>query len=139
MDPWQFLIVAEQLRDSDLEAARRSSISRSYYAAYNETVTSLRERDVTLPERDAHEKLCRCLTGTGHQALALIAEHLRWLRLDRVAADYDMAANPDTFSTIETARALGRARRIRQQFVSVGADTAAGLIADYLRRTRQMP
>ena len=92
-----------------------------------------------MPERDAHEKLCRSLTGTGHEALTLIAEHLRWLRLARVAADYDMEAGPDAFSTIETARALSQARRIRQQFVSVGADTAADLIADYLRRTRQMP
>jgi len=139
MDPWQFLIVAEQLRDADLEAGRRSSISRSYYAAFNEIVASLREHQVTLPQRDAHEKLCRCLTGTGHQALVLIAEHLRWLRLNRVAADYDMAANPDAFSTIETARALGRARKIRQQFISVGVDTAAGLLRDYLRRTGQMP
>ena len=139
MDPWHFLIVAEQLSDSKLEAARRSSISRSYYAIYNEIVTFLGERGVTLPQRDAHEKLCRCLTGTGHQALALIAEQLRWLRLDRTAADYDMAANPARFSMPRTERALSQARTIRQQFVSVGADTAAGLIADYLRRTRQMP
>ncbi|MBM4037967.1 MAG: HEPN domain-containing protein [Planctomycetes bacterium] len=139
MDPWHFLIVAEQLRDSDLEAGRRSSISRSYYAAYNEIVASLRERGVTLPERDAHEKLCRCLIGTGHHALVLLAEHLRWLRIARTAADYDMEAEADEFSVVETANALSRARKIRQQFVGVGADRAAELVADYLRRTRQTP
>ena len=139
MDPWHFLIVAEQLRDSDLEAGRRSSISRSYYAIYNEIATSLGERHLTVPERDAHEKLCRYLAGTGHEALVAMAQELRGLRDDRIEADYRMTADPARFSTSRAELALSRARRIRQQFVSVGADTAAELIADYLRRTRQMP
>ncbi len=139
MDAWQFLLVADLLRDSDLEAGRRSSISRSYYAAYNEIVTCLAERHVAVPERDSHEKLCRYLLGTGDPALAAVADDLRDLRVDRLRADYDMDASPDAFSTTQTARALNRARRIRQQFVFVGADTAAELVTDYLRRTRQMP
>lgn len=139
MDPWQFLIVAEVLGDSDLEAGRRSSVSRAYYAIYNEIVTSLRGRHLVMPERDSHEKLCRYLIATRHDLLAGLAEDLRGLRDDRVMADYDMEADPETFSTVRAARALGRARRIRQQFVSVGAEKAAGLVADYLRRTRQMP
>jgi hypothetical protein len=139
MDPWQFLLVADMLRDSDLEAGRRSSISRSYYAIYNEIICCLRERHVTVPERDSHEKLCRYLAATGHEVLGALANDLRGLRDARLRADYEMDADPATFSTVQAARALNRARRIRQQFVSVGADTAAELIADYLRRTRQMP
>ncbi|MBM4034695.1 MAG: hypothetical protein FJ291_23370 [Planctomycetes bacterium] len=139
MDPWQFLLVAEMLRDSELEAGRRSSISRSYYAAYNEIICCLRERHVTVPERDSHEKLCRYLAATGHEVLRAVANDLRGLRDDRLRADYEMEADPTAFSMVQVARAMNQARRIRQQFVSVGAVKAAELIADYLRRTHQMP
>jgi hypothetical protein len=92
-----------------------------------------------LPDRDAHEKLCRWLAGTGDEVLAVVGEELRALRDDRIVADYRMRADPGRFSTLRTARALAQARRIRQRFVSVGAARAAELITDYLRRTRQMP
>jgi hypothetical protein len=70
--------------------------------------------------------------------LVVLAEELRGLRDDRIVADYHMRADPARFSRLRAERALSQARRMRQAFVSIGADTVAGLVADYLRRTRQM-
>lgn len=91
MNPRDFLDVANRLHPSGYEADRRTSISRSYYAAYNVLVQALAAKGVRF-ERDPkdHRRLVHYLAQSGDHRMQTIGGFLKTLRVRRGDADYNM-------------------------------------------------
>ena len=91
MNPRDFLDVANRLHPSGDEADRRTSISRSYYAAYNVLVQTLAAKGVRFERNPKdHGRLVHYLAHSGDLRMQTIAGFLRTLRVRRGDADYDM-------------------------------------------------
>jgi len=91
MNPIEFLNVANRLHDSPDEAERRTSISRSYYAAYHILFQALSVKNVRFGgTADDHGRLARYLADSGDSRAQNISAHLNTLRYSRVDADYRM-------------------------------------------------
>ena len=132
MDGWDFLLVARQLGRSARECDLRTSISRSYFAAFNGVAGSLSEQGIHLPRGpEAHVALYRCLNGSDHEALEQVAAWLNGLKVERNRADYDMTASPNRVSGAAAAKALERALRLRHAFEAVPIDQVVAAIRDH--------
>lgn len=86
-----FLNLAMQLANSDVEAGIRTSVSRSYYGAFHKGLEFLERCGVQLPRSaDAHEKLKWCLEHSADATAKDAAQKLDTLRAERNLADYDL-------------------------------------------------
>ena len=88
--PLDFLKTAELLRDNDLEPHQRSSISRSYYAAFLHLLEhikgglQIRKTTISSP----HEFVKKCLINCSNRSVMTIGHRLDSLRTKRTDADY---------------------------------------------------
>ncbi|MGC4104849.1 MAG: hypothetical protein QM753_00650 [Thermomicrobiales bacterium] len=109
MDGRDFMEVAEALLVNDRQAFQRTSISRSYYAAFLEA-RSFSERYLGFSRRASggeHQDVPRLIASFDFT----VSDALRFLRVSRNTADYDLPVSPETiFSLSEDA--LDAARRI---------------------------
>src|SRR6267154_1443857 len=87
-----FLPLARQLLGLGGEAARRSAVSRAYYAAFHVARDLLAGLGFVVPRADrAHEYLYRRLNNCGLPTVRVAAGKLHDLRSRRNQADYDLA------------------------------------------------
>ncbi len=88
-----FLPLARHLLGIGDEPARRSAVSRAYYAAFHVARDLLADLGFTTPRADrAHEYLYRRLNNSGSAVVRVAANQLHDLRSLRNRADYDLAA-----------------------------------------------
>jgi uncharacterized protein (UPF0332 family) len=112
VDPKQFFTTAELLKDKPNESHLRTSVGRSYYAAFlyfRELLRNLGLEKKKNPAHEAHEFVVQCLqfsrTVEGEKA----AEYLRDLRRVRTDADYHLNI---AFSEKDADYAYVRATRV---------------------------
>jgi uncharacterized protein (UPF0332 family) len=93
MNPKEFLILARELR-KDSRAARRTAVSRAYYAAHHKGRRLLQAIGVDLTKpaerREIHVLTYSCLNQSGHDALVEAGRLLRDLHASRIDADYEL-------------------------------------------------
>jgi len=91
MEGKDFLNTAQKLAPMRNEAAIRSAVSRTYYAAFITGRQLLRELGFYFPpDASVHEQVYRLLHNCGLKDIIELADWLKDLRLRRVRADYDM-------------------------------------------------
>jgi len=92
MDPRAFLDLAKNLsKQSNDEAALRTSVSRSYFALHNFLSQFMEDNGFTLPATaKKHELVRQNLNNCGFDNIKLIAKHLDELRDERNDADYEL-------------------------------------------------
>jgi len=86
-----FLIFAKTLYTSDDEAARRTSVSRAYYALYHHVRENLilsGIRVTTKPEE--HQRMVRYLKNSGIEDAKFVGEQMNDIREKRNNADYEL-------------------------------------------------
>ena len=109
MEGREFFEVAEVLRSSERQAFHRTSVGRSYYAAFLEA-RSFCERYLGFSRsasRGEHQGVARLLADVD----PAVADTLRFLRIARNSADYDLDVSAATM--IELSRdVLDAAQRI---------------------------
>jgi hypothetical protein len=91
VEPKQFFITAELLKDMPSESHLRTSVGRSYYAAFlyfREHLKKLGLEKKKNPAHEIHEFVVQCLEFSGITEGAKAAELLRDLRRVRTDADY---------------------------------------------------
>jgi uncharacterized protein (UPF0332 family) len=112
MNGRDFLPLARQLLGIGGEPARRSAVSRAYYAAFHVARDLLTDLGFTTPRADrAHEYLYRRLNNGGLAAVRVAANQLHDLRSQRNRADYDM---PVPFSAALAAGQVAAAEYVVQ-------------------------
>lgn len=86
-----FLSFAKTIHNSDDEAARRSAVSRAYYAIFHQVKDIFLSASIRL-NNDAqdHGKLTHYLGACKAPDVKYIGEKLKDLRTERNDADYDM-------------------------------------------------
>jgi hypothetical protein len=88
-----FFAITERYKNSQVEAERRTSVGRSYYALFNVLLGTLSGKGVTFRGTpDDHYTLISYLTKAGNRASGIAGSALKDLRLERNRADYDMNA-----------------------------------------------
>ncbi len=95
MNPVDFLNIAEQFHKSGVEAERRTSIGRSYYAFYNQLFIALSSQGVYFDKEDSHSRLLYYLSSCSPIKARTIGEDLKTLRNYRNNADYEMEMRID--------------------------------------------
>ncbi len=113
MDPLEFLTLAGRLKDSALEAERRTSIGRSYYGLYNALQSALTKAGKSFPgDAEDHEALRHYFVRAPDKETSTLGGIIGSLRLQRNEADYrmDMDINADAsrFAHHRAARVLRR-------------------------------
>jgi len=89
MDPREFLTIADELAARTSAAARRTAISRAYYAAFNAGGQLLRACGFRVGKgAAAHGEVYRCLSNSGDADLARVGSELNDLHSSRNRADY---------------------------------------------------
>jgi hypothetical protein len=127
VDPAEFLVIADRLRASGVEADRRTSIGRSYYSLYNLVCDALSAAGIPLPGgADNHRALVHFLTRCGDVSAANVGDALKTLRIRRNQSDYEMRRNID----VKVSQlAFYLANREFAQFRGLGVAQAAALVA----------
>ena len=93
MDGKDFLKIAQTFQASEIEAERRTSIGRSYYALFNAMVQTLQAQQIQFAGDVAdHALLTKYLKSSGDNIAYKIGDTLTALRKDRNNADYGMRA-----------------------------------------------
>jgi hypothetical protein len=137
MDPIDFLITAENLKDSTNESDIRTSIGRSYYSVFlylREQLKSLGVEKKVKPKNEAHEFVSYSLQFCDIPEGMKIGSKLNNLRQYRRDADYELSKvvpntkSNDVFSLskllIQEFRDLNTESK---QKIAVGAKKAASL------------
>lgn len=93
MDPFQFLLLAERLLNSDAHPAGcRSAVSRAYYAAHHCLGQLIERTGVSLKRGpESHADIWRHLAGAADAELIQVGSRLSRLRHERNQADYELA------------------------------------------------
>lgn len=100
-----FLAVADALAAAGTEAEWRSSISRSYYAAFHVAREFMARLRFRVPAADqAHAYLWSRLSNTGDPAADRIGRQLRDLRGRPNAADYDLNRTRTQANAVDAAK-----------------------------------
>lgn len=126
MDAREFLLIAERFRNSRVEAERRTSASRSYYALFNVVVSTLAGKGVPFSETDDdHRRLISNLTNTGSTTASSVGRLLNELRTDRNRADYRL---DEMFESTTSELVYSRAIKALRQFDSISAAELANIV-----------
>jgi hypothetical protein len=126
MDAREFLLIAERFRNSGVEAERRTSAGRSYYALFNVVVSTLAGNGVPFSETyDDHRRLISNLTNAGSTTAASVGRLLKELRTDRNRADYRL---DEMFESITSELVYSRAIKALRQFDSIPAAELASIV-----------
>ena len=103
MDPRDFHALAVRLASGRGSAERRTSIGRSYYAAFNVAMEMLRSMGFRIGRAAAaHGEVRLCLSNSGDAEVVLVASELGKLHTWRIRADYDLdRADVETGGTVD--------------------------------------
>lgn len=91
MDPKEFLDLSAELKKENKEAHLRTSVSRSYYALFNQLVLFLENNGHPMEKNASdHTKARQYLGNCGVEDVEAVARDLDNLRTERNHADYDL-------------------------------------------------
>lgn len=116
VDPIAFLRIAEQLKELADEAHSRTSIGRSYYAAFLHFRERLRQiglEKVKHPSREVHAFVIQCLQFSDVIEGVKASRHLHDLQQVREDADYHLEMD---FSQNDAEDAFVKAQRVISDF-----------------------
>ncbi|MBF0464409.1 MAG: hypothetical protein HQK88_08440 [Nitrospirae bacterium] len=91
----EYIELSEQLinngESSDIKSAYyRTSISRSYYGVYCIAADKVKDyRGSDIPKGDSHTYIKDIFSNSSGRIAKIIGEELKWLRSERVKADYN--------------------------------------------------
>ena len=106
----EFLDLAAELADRSEEAALRSAISRSYYAALGKARELLESEGEVFPlDASVHSLVWQAFANSADHRRFYIAVDSRWLRLNRNSADYD---SEFTDAALRARQAIRKARTL---------------------------
>jgi hypothetical protein len=109
MFDWRdFLTLAQSLADQGEEAARRSSVSRAYYYAFNWMLVEARTLGFRGTPPSLHSKLWAWLQSHPDRSMREIGVIGRRMHSPRIIADYDSAPLPNQAAAqqLESARQM---------------------------------
>jgi len=87
-----FFIFANTLHNSEIEAARRSSVSRAYYALYHHVRECLLSSGIPVSIKpEEHERMTRYLKNSGIEKVKQVGEKMNDIRVKRNKADYELS------------------------------------------------
>ncbi len=131
----EFQDTAQRLANGATEGDWRSGMSRGYYAVFHYFREFLLTQGLDVGRSgQAHFNLYTGLWNCGFPTVAAIAGRINDLRIQRVAADYDLGrlvGQPDALSTVHESRA------IVADFQSTVTTISPAQIADGARRHLQ--
>jgi hypothetical protein len=91
MDPKAFLDLSAELKKVDKESYLRTSVSRSYYALFNQLIIFLENNGHSMTKTaEDHKKAYLYLGNCGVEDVEVVASDLDNLRIERNHADYDL-------------------------------------------------
>lgn len=138
MDGKDFLELAKRLQNSDDEASRRTSVSRSYYAIFNLVKDFLSSNGVKLPKAaQAHEKAHRYLFYSGVVEAEDLAVELDNLRENRNDADYELHSPKFSYEKRNCDLVCIKANRFFEQFDKINPDQLLKGISEYKKKINE--
>ena len=136
MEAKDFLEVAKRLLNSEDEADRRTSISRAYYAVFNQVKSFLANANIKLPKDAAgHEKAHQYLLNSGIQEARKLADALSNLRNNRNDADYELLSPKFPYDKKNCGLACFKAVQFFERFDKINRASIVDGILDYKRKT----
>jgi uncharacterized protein (UPF0332 family) len=120
------------------EAARRTAVSRAYYAAFHFARAYLKDLGVAVPANaSGHEFIVLRLENCGHAEAYEAGALLSDVRSERNRADYDLTHR--SFDKIEGVRAvIERASEVQRLLVSFASEPTKTQIRDGIARYHQL-
>ncbi len=136
MEGKDFLELAKKLQNSEMEADRRTSVSRAYYAIFNHIKSFFHNAHIKLPEAaQAHEKIYQYLFNSGSEEAEDLAADLKNLRVKRNDADYELISPKYNFDKHNCGLTCLQAIKFFEQFDGLNRGTLVKGIWDYKRKT----
>lgn len=133
MEGREFLNTASRLCRSSSEADRRTSVSRAYFAVFNQIKTELIKKGIKIDgTAKGHEQLYRFLNSCGINPIQRIAVTLDNLRTIRNEADYDLGTSTFVENTCVLQHEL--ANSAIHRFYAADIDVLVNNIKDYITR-----
>lgn len=138
MDPLDFLTIADEMASSNREAARRTAISRAYFALFNRIKEVVRSSGIPL-HNDAsdHERIARYLRNIEIDDAEEVGDGIKDLRRDRNRADYNMQVSG--FDKANSSQLVYQTRQYLDLFEKIDRDALVGKIQEYGRRINDIP
>lgn len=136
MNAKDFLEVAKKLQSSEVEAERRTSISRAYYAVFNYVKGFLNNEKIEIPkDASGHKKAYHYLLNSGLEEARKLADDLDNLREVRNDADYELISAKYEFSKINCGLTCHRAIQFFDRFNKIDRGSLLKGIWEYKRKT----
>ncbi len=135
MEGKEFLEVAERLSNSNHEADRRTSVSRSYYAMFNHIKSFLKPKITFTNTPEDHRKIYYYFHNCGVEEAEDIASGLNVLRQKRNDADYNM--NATGFDSKNCALLYLKAKISINKFDKIDRRALLEGIKEYIRKTNK--
>jgi uncharacterized protein (UPF0332 family) len=140
MDARDFLVIAKKILGYNTEACFRTSVSRSYYSAYNYFSKECECLGIHIPRNPSgHEILISNFFNSGIEDAADIGRKINDLRSERINADYDLLGQV-TKGTAELV--FWKTNRIIDNFSKIDRNALkAGMLAyqEKVKNTRTPP
>jgi len=138
MDGWDFLDTAQRLVNSPHEHDLRTSISRSYYAAFLALRDALMAAGAPLHnKRDVHKDIVDAfISDRSTRDIYKLGERLDSLRTQRNHADYRTATADRAPTTSDAQSACAKAARLRVDLQAVDVAVAVERVQSH-RRVRR--
>jgi len=136
MEGKDFLELAKKLQNSDDEASRRTSVSRSYYAIFNHVKDFLKNNGIKLPyAAEAHEKAQQYLSNSGIDEAVDLADDLDNLRRNRNDADYELHSPRFTYDKKNCGLVSAKAMLFIDSFGRINRASLIKGITEYRKKT----
>lgn len=130
MNPLDFLRVAIRFKDSKEEAERRTSVSRAYFAVYNQVKAFFNSNRVSIPkDASGHVIVVRYLRQS--QVAGDIGGRIDDLRTYRNDADYKL--EKDIFNVSTVVSMVSEAEEVVADFQKVDGKVLLSEVKQYIR------
>jgi uncharacterized protein (UPF0332 family) len=136
MDGKDFLELAKKLQNSEVEAERRTSVSRAYYAIFNHVKSFLNIHNIKLPRAaQAHEKAHQYLYNSGIEEAEDLADTLDNLREKRNDADYELISPKYNHDKLNCGLTCVKANQFFARFDKINPASLVKGITEYKKKT----
>lgn len=136
MEGKDFLELARKLRNSEIEAERRTSVSRAYYAVFNHVKTFLHTHNIKLPHTaQAHEKAYQYLFNSGIEEAEDLSDTLDNLRDKRNDADYELISPKHNHDKKNCGLTCVMANQFFNRFDTINPASLVKGIMEYKKKT----
>lgn len=136
MNAKDFLEVAKKLQSSEVEAERRTAISRAYYAAFNYVKGFLKNENIAIPkDASGHKKAYHYLLNSGLSEARKLADDLDNLRDVRNDADYELISPKHKFDKLNCGLTCVKAIKFFENFERIDHGNLLKGIWEYKKKT----